>query len=183
MNKLGKILAIGFGFGVLAMVLSLIPNHPVRAAVPPSGTDVIVTNTPLPVREFDAADRHPFSGGCVATQTTTGGTSCNFLVPAGEEWVIQTLSVYGNSDPAYKSVLFNLYITTATGPQYHYYTIPDNGTTNIVGGSFETATITTTLRADPGSTGTCFWSTGNSNPNPAGLSGTCGIQGYYVRLP
>jgi hypothetical protein len=164
MNKLGKILAIAFGFGVLAMAFSLIPNHPVRAAGPPSD-----------------ADSNPFASGCVATQTLTGGTSCNFVVPTNEEWVIQNISVYGSTDPAYKSVLFNLYITTATEPQYHFFTIPDNGTTNIVGGTFDTATITTTLRADPGSTGTCFWSTGNSNPNLAGISGTCAIQGYFVR--
>ena len=37
MNKFSKILAIGFGFGVLAMAWILIPNHQARgAAVPPS---------------------------------------------------------------------------------------------------------------------------------------------------
>jgi hypothetical protein len=40
MNKFGKIPAIGFGFGVLAMALSLIPNHQARGAThPPSLPD------------------------------------------------------------------------------------------------------------------------------------------------
>ena len=35
MNKFGKIPAIGFGFGVLAIALSLIPNHQARGATEP----------------------------------------------------------------------------------------------------------------------------------------------------
>jgi hypothetical protein len=35
MNKFGKIPAIGFGFGVLAMALSLVPNHQARGAAGP----------------------------------------------------------------------------------------------------------------------------------------------------
>ncbi len=36
MNKFGKIPAIGFGFGVLVIALSLIPNHQARGATNPS---------------------------------------------------------------------------------------------------------------------------------------------------
>jgi hypothetical protein len=49
MNNLSKILAIGFGFGILAMLLSLIPNHPAGAASGPPPTSVNVLNTPLPI--------------------------------------------------------------------------------------------------------------------------------------
>jgi hypothetical protein len=47
MNKLGKILTIGFGLGVLAIVLTLISNHTVKAAGPPGAPITLAYNTTL----------------------------------------------------------------------------------------------------------------------------------------
>lgn len=47
MNKLSKILAMGFGLGVLAMILSLISNHAVSAQGPPNALITLAYNTTL----------------------------------------------------------------------------------------------------------------------------------------
>ena len=80
MNKLSKILAIGFGFGVLAMAWILIPNHQASgAAIPPSH----------PVQEVKECSNATLQGSFGFTSTGTilpplfGQASYSFDEPAG----------------------------------------------------------------------------------------------------
>jgi hypothetical protein len=82
MKQFGKIMLIGLGFGILAVVLSTIPLAPVSGA--PGPAPVIVTNTPLPVQGIVNAAQSG-TWGVNAAQSgawnvgITGNTSANPL--------------------------------------------------------------------------------------------------------
>lgn len=65
MKKLGQIISIGLGFGLLASALSFIPSTPTVAA---GGPTVTVANTPLPV---SLAGTGSITGTVAATQSGT----------------------------------------------------------------------------------------------------------------
>ena len=151
---------------------------------------VTVTNTAVPVRgniqvfnPLDAADNpvplvvrtlgQPYFDFCLGSGNPN--SFCQFnAVPAGMRLVIQTVSFTSRSGTGVD--LYRALVSTTVngnGPQPLYFALSNTGTDQN-GGSYQAATISTTLYADP-----------NSNPECDGL-GTgyndffCSISGYLI---
>ena len=83
MKKLGKFSLIALGLGIFVAALSTIPSRPVSGAQGPD--PVIVTNTPLFMRDVDNPARQPFQIGFPFTMNSgTQQVFQSFTVPAGK---------------------------------------------------------------------------------------------------
>ncbi len=197
MNKLGKILSIAFGLGVIATVLMLVPNHQAKAAGPPVGQNigafnaslpVTVVNPSLPVTLSNNPDLSPFSASCTVHNPNTNNNnelSCAISVPATKEFIIESVEAESVNDFHVPGVEFVLNFTTGGAATEFAEAIPDDKFDQPTGGH-DVATTSTVLRADPGTTITCGWSTGPSfqyNTTVVGITDTCNLSGYTVSIP
>ncbi len=173
--KLGYLAA---ACALLITTFSIIGPRAVRAAV---ATLVQVVNTsanPIPTVATDNPALTPFSQDCFfAPASNTSISTCLVAVPAGEEVVVQTVSLFANptnSDTALQTQV----LTTLPGDQHG---VEYGFAQKLTGGSF-VATMNATLQAQPSSSIECLVRTQNDNPG-AGISGTCYVNGYYVKVP
>jgi len=134
---------------------------------------------PLVTKDADNAARHPFTATCSANnlhETFGNDVSCTVSVPAGVEYVIQTISISaGTGDANLATTVMN----TTTGGVASAVDYPSglaSGTTSF------TQNYATTLYADPGSTITIEVSSNNSLGNGT-MTIHATIQGYFVSLP
>jgi hypothetical protein len=187
MDKLRKILAIGFVFGAFAMVLTLIPDHRVGAQGFPIGSS-----------------RHPFVGTCYADVnipflSPNPLASCTISVPAGSEVVIQTVTLYGRTDLAQRTVQFDL-DSNFTGPTGVVGTGPSGlalGTAPLFDSGFGqtgddgiyTGTFAWAINVAPGSNVVCVLRAPpelsvdvRNNPTIGEIEETCNIVGFYTTL-
>jgi len=86
MRRFSKLMLLVLGYGLLAVVISSLPNHPkAAAAADPPGLPVNVTNTPLPVNVNNAPTVNAKQSGAwsvgvnnlPATQTVSGTVAVN----------------------------------------------------------------------------------------------------------
>lgn len=163
-------------FGALASLL-LISG---MAVLSPHAVHAVVATI---IRDQDNPARHPFATSCSSGLSQTTGNLCATpVIPAGEEVVIETISLIGSSDP--NNTTLGAYVTTtASGVNQDYYLDPlsDSGNSQPTGAAyFRLQSLR--LYADPGKVIACAGMTRGANPN-RGVSVACNISGYYVTLP
>jgi len=135
------------------------------------------------VRDEDNPARHPFVTQCQAAFTTTRNTSCNTApIPAGEEVVIETVSLLSLADPTNHALEAQVFTKTA-GTSFDTYlnVITDSGTGQPTFATFQGGQ-SFRLYADPGTVIGCSAITNGPSPSQSfGLQ--CYFSGYYVTLP
>src|SRR5438105_11422528 len=89
MKQFSRIMLVGLGFGLLALVLSSIPN---TAAAAPSASSVVVVNTAAnPIPTVNVGDGSPITALlCVSTNQTCSSNS--YTVPSGSHLIIDYTS-------------------------------------------------------------------------------------------
>jgi hypothetical protein len=135
------------------------------------------------IRDQDNAARRPFNTFCQNFEISTSNTRCftpNF--PAGEEVVIETVSVNAEADPMNTQLVFSF--TTVVSGVTSLYPLSPMADGGIFQPSRSTFGITQSARvyADPGTSIGCAVATNGSNTkNPIGVQ--CFFSGYTVSLP
>jgi hypothetical protein len=134
------------------------------------------------IRDQDNPARHPFTTNCGGSSNTNTAGGASPLTPAGEEVVIETISINGYADPGNKTVI-PFVATTASGvsTQYFLNVLSDAGINQPDYAGFS-AVQPLRLYADPGIQIHCGGFTANANPT-GGLGIFFEISGYYVALP
>jgi hypothetical protein len=128
------------------------------------------------IRDQDQPARHPFVTHCL----TGGEDRCSApAIPTGQEFVIETISVFGAGKPE-AAVLKIEIITTAGGGESRINLNPvfDSGEAQPSEADYSTAQPLR-LYADPGSLVSCFVETKVGFP----LNTECVFSGYLVSLP
>jgi hypothetical protein len=175
--KRGKIVVFAVAFLAIALMASILVNHPVGAAGPPSGLDVQVLNNPLTVRDAENPGRHAFQAlaFCSAAPTITG-CHVDFAVPANQLLVIETVSASINM-PEGQSGNSNIQThTTSLGALFHLpLQLEGNNGSGFV---FYGTTQSVRLYANPGTTVTATMNRlgGSTGTAAAGAS----ISGYLI---
>jgi hypothetical protein len=182
-------------FVVLAsLVLLVAPLDPTFAQRP--STPVTVTNpttSPVPTtvtnpstspaltRSVDEPARHPFTTSCSDSETGASASCSTPSIPAGEEVVIETISISAAAEPG-NSALFVQVLTAAGGNTLRLplNSLFDDGVGQPSNAVFEGAQALR-LYADPGSVITCFGETQHANPHVE-FTLFCAISGYSVKL-
>jgi hypothetical protein len=213
MKQLGKIILLALGFGIFAAVLGQfnVGTTPAAAqnAGPPSGLNVNVVNTPLPVTgsvnatvnfpssigisgnsatsplfvtDVDNPAKQPFTSSCF-TELTAGDNACIFKsVPAGKELVIEMFSASIEMVTGRRPVNA-LLEGTANGVLYGlFYPLSLNGTTPAPtppADFWAVAQPLTRAYADQTTATSCHIFVFGGD----GINATCGISGYLVKLP
>ena len=163
-------------FGSLASVL-LISGI---AVMTPRAVQAVVATI---IRDQDNPARHPLTKDCASDLTTGQIVVCTTsAIPAGQQFVIETISILASSDPS-NFVLENSVEITTAGPTTSFSLNPifDDG----VGQPTEARYLgvqSLRLYADPGSTIQCIGATKGTNPSGQ-LFLDCTISGYFVTLP
>ena len=145
-----------------------------RAAHAVAAAMVLVTNTaanPVPNQDVDAPARHAIAEGC------SGQSSCQFSpVPAGQELVIQTLTIQFllGSSTSLTQILDLRTVTGGANLLIAAFPVPIGS--NLLGPS-GSATHSLTAYADPGTAPMCELDT------TVNSFITCAITGYTVSLP
>jgi hypothetical protein len=168
-------LLMGIGGLAAAAALLTLASPKAHAIV---ATLVEVTNTrsaPVPNQDVDAPGRHPFA--LVRTCPTTT-IFCFFPpVPANTEFVIQTVSIAGQTGlantPWPLSIGFMFPITGGAQPPFAFPVVNS-------GGMYGSATQSLTAYADPGTSPFCEVLFPIALPSG---TVTCTITGYAVSLP
>jgi hypothetical protein len=172
MSKLGKVLLIASVFGLLAMVLTLFPDHRVGAAPAPSTVNVDVVNTPLPVtgsvglsgntaanpllvRDVDNPARHRYQNQVILQNDANGGGELQFFVPANQLLVIETVSVLFNLPSGEKPGDTFLALDELQEPAGARYELPFLSMITTGGRDYYRTTLPVRLYADPGSSIRC----------------------------
>jgi hypothetical protein len=165
-------------FGTLAAVL-LISGI---AVLSPRAVHAVVATI---IRDQDNPARHPFVEICTGPTTNSNAAarcSTNDL-PAGQEFVIETVSISATGDPS-NIVLAPTVFTTAGGREnvsYALNPISNNGLDQQVASQF-TGTQLVRFYADPGTAITCEGVTPNVNVR-VHFFFVCTFSGYFVTLP
>jgi hypothetical protein len=174
MKNLTRIVFVALAIVLVATVAVLTPRT-LHAA-----TALVVTL----VQDYDNAGRHPFVADCNIDLVDTASASCTATtVPAGDEYVIQTETFYGQVAPKNTTVAYDLRVTTAGEVMDAGF-----GVANDVGFSQPSYAETYTtypwiLYADTGTPIMCRAHTARENTANTGLDiykATCVIEGYYV---
>jgi hypothetical protein len=173
MKLLGKIV-----LGTLAGLL-LISGI---AVLSPRAVSAVVATI---IRDQDNPARHPFTTRCSGQSITSNSrqAACTTpAIPAGEEVVIETISIVATADPGNHAFGFSVE-TAAAGFQTFYgmNTLFDNGTRQPTGALYA-GVQSLRLYADPGSTIFVLGVSNGANPSQ-GVTIQCSISGYYVTLP
>jgi hypothetical protein len=164
-------------FGTLAAVL-LISGI---AVLSPRAVHAVVATI---IRDQDNPARHPFVALCFApTSNSSAVARCSTDFPAGQEFVIETVSIVGTGDPS-NIVLAPTVFTTAGGRHnvsYALNPISNNGIDQQVASQF-TGTQLVRFYADPGTVISCEGITPGLNAR-VNFSFNCTFSGYLVSLP
>ncbi len=132
-------------------------------------------------RDQDNPARHPFATSCFSAGVNANGVPCfTPPIPAGQEVVIETVSISGSGGPNNVTLLPSI-TTTAAGvvTQYDLNPISDDRFFQPVKSDFHTAQ-SLRLYVDPGTVILCNVSTAKANSS---LVIQCVISGYFVTLP
>jgi hypothetical protein len=135
------------------------------------------------IRDQDAPGRHPFAATCSATNTTLGNdANCSIPVPPGEEVIVQSVTLAGNSQASNTLMGFAVAATTAGSVTVPFQSvIHDSGLAQPSSSTF-LATQLSWFPADPGSKLICDG--GTADQEVAGqINFRCTVLGYSVTLP
>jgi hypothetical protein len=171
------------GFAALASLFLLVAPLDQALADKPS-TPVTVTNpstSPALTRSVDDPARHPFVTSCTTSSTGIGATCSTPSIPAGEEVVIETISIRGSAVPGNSALELSVGTTAGQNPQtYGLNSLIDDGTGQPTEAFFQGAQALR-LYADPSSVIECTGFTKGANPT-TGLGLSCIFSGYSVKL-
>lgn len=137
------------------------------------------------IRDQDNAARHPFSNSCSDLEgfATVSELNCSFQVPAGEEYVIQNVTINTYGEVTSNALIENIVTTVTAGNSVNslYYVAPFTSEPSPDGiGS----TSSLTAYADPGTTVEVEAKFSSSVVGTGGLNFLyANVQGYYVTLP
>jgi len=163
----------------LAVLGALILLAVMAVIVMPKATRAVVAAL---VRDEDQPARHPFVTFCSTTSPGKYATCSTPAIPAGEEVVIETVSVSGNADPGNLSFLPELTTTSAgTEASFAWDAVTDVGFGQPKFSEFAWA-HSMRLYADPGTSLSCQVGTAAANPETL-LVLNCHLSGYWVSLP
>ena len=174
--------ALGGIFLAALLIVALAP----KATRSMAAALVQVTNTtsnPVPNQDVEQPAHHVFATSCTSG-TTSGSIAACFTgsVPAGEEFVIETVSFGGAADSTNTRLVPLLTVVSAGLAQsVTLSSIGDDGLLQPRASEFE-VTQAARLYADPGSSPNCVVFTKGSNLTE-GINFTCTISGYTVSVP
>lgn len=120
------------------------------------------------VRDQDNAARHAFNQNC----SSNTGNHCSITVPAGVEYVIQSVSLYA-SESNYTALFFS---TVVNGTSLAFV-----APTVVTSRGVAIGVLNGTFYADPQTTINIVASDGTATGTQAFVQGS--ISGYYVTLP
>lgn len=177
MKKLGKFSLIALGLGIFVAALSTIPSRPVSGAQGPD--PVIVTNTPLFMRDVDNPARQPFQMGFPFTMNSgTQQVFQSFTVPAGKRLVIEYVSMGSGSVPVGQHLFIIITTTVGAVGAFHFVAVTPQGSIPPPNAA-DTFVASQPMRvyADPGTTVTIQMQRDSAD-------GACGpnltVSGYLV---
>lgn len=133
------------------------------------------------IRDQDQPARHAFTTNCTSPTTTGDVTSCDTpAIPAGQEFVIETISINAESSSV-NDVLTVALTTTTSGKDSFILLNPIFS--GVVQNPFSDYSNAQPLRlyADPNTHIHCNFVTNETNPSP--FFGACYFSGYLVSLP
>jgi hypothetical protein len=135
------------------------------------------------IRDQDQPARHPFATLCgVASSSAQFGNCDTPAIPAGQQFVVETVAFFGDADPS-NFVLETSLVFTTGGTKLVVRPNPifDDNLNQPRTASFNN---TQPLRfyADSGSVISCFFLVSNGNPT-SGFGPNCAFSGYLVSLP
>jgi hypothetical protein len=162
-------------FGSLAAVL-LISGI---AVITPRAVQAVVATI---IRDQDNPARHPFATKCTIENNHSNGAICDTpAIPAGEEVVVETISIDGLGDPG--NFVLGVRVTTVVGGVSQDFRLNPIFDSEETQPSFATYHGNQSLRlySDPGFPIEFFAETSASNST--GLSVIFTISGYFVTLP
>lgn len=166
--KKNTILIAAASLAVMAASVDLISPKAVRAAVATL------------IRDQDNPARHPFTSFCFSSGTSHLLSCSTPAIPAGEEVVVENVSLLGTGDPMNKALSVILTATTSGQPAAYFFDpVFDSGARPFV----TTFARIQPLRiyADPGTTLDFSASTAGSNPGGFAIDFT--VTGYSASLP
>ena len=137
------------------------------------------------VTDQDNPARHPFAMSCALTPVNPNDpvSDCNSpAIPAGQEVVIETISISGFSDTINTVLVAS--VNTSAGGSIQAYTLNPLADSGVgqPGFSFYTGVFSIRLYADPTTAIGCHFQTKNQNLTQS-LTGSCMFSGYFVTLP
>lgn len=150
------------------------------AVVTPKAVHAVVATL---VRDADNAAKHPFSASCNNLGSGDEAQCVVTTVPAGQELVIQELTISVDTDSGY-DVYEVASVTTGGVVVGHYLTMTDAGPCQFCVGStghLYTATHPTIFYADPGTAETV--AVVRDAVTPDGMAMVATLSGYLVSVP
>jgi hypothetical protein len=147
------------------------------AVVKPRAVQAVIATL---VRDVDHPARHPFKVTCSSGSVGGNIIVCPLgIIPAGEEYVIQGVSIYVNNTPATGLPFAEFQATTGTDGNTILIPLTDQGSVNI-GFRSTAGVLAMPVYADPGTAITC------NATVPQGamyLRANCAATGYWVSVP
>jgi hypothetical protein len=183
MNLIRKaVTALGGIFLAALLIAALAP----KAARGIAATLVQVANTtsnPVPNQDVQQPAHHVFTASCTSSLTNGSIATCSAgAVPAGEEFVIETISFEGAADATNTRLVPSFSVISAGSAEVvTLSSIGDDGLLQPRASEFE-VTQAARLYADPGFSPNCLVQTKGSNLT-VGILFTCTISGYTVSVP
>lgn len=182
MNLLRKLLSALGGVFLAALLLAALAP---RAARGVAAALVQVTNTtsnPVPTISADNPAKHPFQSLCIG-QSSSGDASCTLTVPAGQELVIQGVTIRAFLNPAAGQLVQGSVGSDANGQgEFHFFGLQDIGINFALSGSPHeyVGTLPYTVYADPESQ--VFIGVFLGNPSQS-VNFDAVVTGYLVTVP